>query len=297
MTYEPERLDEWQRYMMSVTGLPAVSLGTVGSAGHHTAGTSYHIGWSSLRTDAYSRQHSRDTKLRTDAASASDTGYGTARFGHGDLVRLTKWAVAEARAGRRPDTREIIGPWGDGRAYRFDALDGWEAELRARGDSHETHMHESWWRDSEHRDKTRYYRPFFEGTTNEEGDDVGWDDRLTVPGWFEDQFPGNFAEGEGTARLFLTAGYGYSRMVHRQAQDLAAGQAAILAAVAGEDVPATVRAELDRHRAALLAELGDDLADRVAARLTQVPAETVREAVRAELGTLRLVADPAGDGD
>lgn len=166
MTYAPQSLKAWRAYMQGKTGLPARSLGHVGSQGHHAAGTSYHIGWDSLFSWAYSRQHPRDTKLKTDAASATDTGYGTSQFTHTDLVDLTKWAVSEARAGRRPDTRELIGPWDDGRAYRFDALNNWKAEQRANGDSHEFHLHESRFRDAENRNWIQYYQPFFEGANN-----------------------------------------------------------------------------------------------------------------------------------
>jgi hypothetical protein len=67
------------------------------------------------------------------------------------------------------------------------------------------------------------------------------------------------------------------------ARDQLAGQAAILAAVTGQDQTAAIRAELDRHRDLLLGELGDDFADGLVERLTDVPAETVRAAVREEL--------------
>jgi hypothetical protein len=64
---------------------------------------------------------------------------------------------------------------------------------------------------------------------------------------------------------------------------IAAGQAAILARLDGEDDGATreiVRGELDRHRELLL---GDDLAGAIADRLTDVPAEQVRLAVEQAL--------------
>lgn len=157
MTYAPQRLLEVRAYLMPRTGLPAVSLGIIGSSGHHATGTSYHIGWPSLKASAYSRQHPRDVKLKTDAASALDIG----NFAR--LVAFTAWMVAEARAGRRPDTREIIGPAADGRAYRWAAENNWVAQRRARGDSHETHTHESYYRDSEKSDKLRYFRAFFDG--------------------------------------------------------------------------------------------------------------------------------------
>jgi hypothetical protein len=79
-----------------------------------------------------------------------------------------------------------------------------------------------------------------------------------------------------------------------QVEELAAGQAAILAAVAGEDVGAAVRAELDTHRAALLAELGQVLVPAVLAGLRDQLGEVADErlvaaaeaGVRAALGGL-----------
>lgn len=241
MTYAPRRLLNLRSYLQDHTGLPAVSLGIIGSQDHHATGTSYHIGWSSLRSGAYSRKHPRDTKLRTDAASATDTGW----FSRGGktLVGLTRWAVAEARAGRRPDTRELIGPWSDGRAYRWAAEGGWKAQLRSRGDSHESHLHESWYRDSEVGDKIRFYRGYFEE------DDVSaeevWDhedphlDLKTgeILRYILNAVRPDRAQTEG-ARVGL-------------AQDLdgvVARQEAILAAVTGQDTVEAVREELDRHR-------------------------------------------------
>ena len=84
-TYAPAPLLQARAYLQQHTGLPAVSLGIVGSDGHHRAETSYHIGWSHLRATAYSRQHARDTSRRTDAASAAvaDDVYAE---GEGELI-------------------------------------------------------------------------------------------------------------------------------------------------------------------------------------------------------------------
>jgi hypothetical protein len=74
---------------------------------------------------------------------------------------------------------------------------------------------------------------------------------------------------------------------------LLAGQAALLAKLGGEDVTTAVRAELDRHRAALVAELGEGLAEAVAAELADVPAEVVEAAVGRALARTSLTVDPA----
>lgn len=154
MSYAPRSILDARAYLTAQTGLAAVSLGIVGDRRH---GTGYHLGEDRLRSGDYSTRTARDRAGLTDAASALDIGR------HDRLVELTGWLVAEARAGRLPDVREIIGPSADGRAYRYDHLSGWDAELRSRGDSHEGHGHVSWYRDSEHRDKTSMFRRFYEG--------------------------------------------------------------------------------------------------------------------------------------
>jgi hypothetical protein len=231
-----------------------VSLGIVGSAGHHATGTSYHIGWSSLKTTAYSRQHPRDVKLKTEAASAFDIGW----FTKGDLslVGLTKWMVAEARAGRRPDTREVIGPGGDGRAYRWAHENGWKAQLRTAGDSHETHTHESYYRDSENSDKIRYFRGYFEG------DDMPIDDADVNKIWNRDDIvkaPEGYSSSNThwTAANVLRSAQYHARLGYEQNQELLAGQQAVLAAVAGKDVVTAVKAELAKHDKAVSDRLAE----------------------------------------
>lgn len=285
MTYAPQPLLDARAYLAQRTGLPWVSLGIVGSAGHHAAGTSYHIGWSDLETWAYSRQHPRDTKLRTEAASALDIG----QWSVDGLVALTAYLVREARAGRLPDVREIIGPAADGRAYRWAAEDGWTPRQRAHGDSHETHTHLSYYRDSEHRSKVEPFRVFFEE------DEMAWDEQIEHRPWVSRLWP--VYEGGSSAGSTLSAALGFARLSADRGEELLARLAGIEAAVAGQDVAAAVRAELDRHRATLLAEVAeqlDGLEDRL--ELPDLPpdvAEQVRALLRAELDRLVLAARPA----
>jgi len=155
MSYAPNSLLELREYVQLHTGLRAVSLGIIGDK-NHTYG--YHLGKDRLKPGDYSAETPRDRAGLSNAASANDIGNFTR------LVELVAFTVAEARAGRMPDLREVIGPAADGRAYRWDFYDG-DVTKRAEGDPHETHGHWSWYRDSEHRDKVGYFRPFFEGTT------------------------------------------------------------------------------------------------------------------------------------
>jgi hypothetical protein len=79
------------------------------------------------------------------------------------------------------------------------------------------------------------------------------------------------------------------------AQQLALSKATH-AVVAGQDPDVVFRAALAEHRAELVAQLGDDVADRVAARLTeQSSPEQVRQALREELGGIRLAVEQPPD--
>jgi hypothetical protein len=121
-----------------------------------------------------------------------------------------------------------------------------------------------------------------------------WLERLAPDATVLRAYPGIRADGY-LAQTWLQYTYRWVRRAADRAAELAAGQAAILAAVAGQDVLAAVRAELDRHRAQLLAELGDGLADQLADRLSEVvPSEQVRTAVAEVLAARDRRA--AGDG-
>lgn len=271
MSYAPARLVALQRYLHDQTGLPLVSLGIVGDAAHRGG---YHCGRDRLVTNDYSARTSRDRAGLTNGASASDIG------NFRGLVRLTMWVVGEARAGRRPDTREIIGPWSDGRAYRFDHLDRWRAELRSRGDSHETHMHESWYRDSEDRDKIRYFRPFFEGE-----DDVDLDDRVNL--WDEKgNKPWRAGKSIGVTKedpsvsvgQLLMWGGEVGHLTHNRVLPALAEIRAMLKVVAGQDAAAAVRAEIG--------QLTDTLVAAVRAAVPEANQATVEAALREVLGSL-----------
>lgn len=154
MSYAPATLLQARAYIKSRTGLSDGALGIVGDS-LHTYG--YHLGADRLKTGDYSRQAARDRAGLSNAASALDIG------SFDRLRELTAFLVREARAGRLGDVRELIGPGSDGRAYRHDHLSGWRAERQSKGNSHEWHLHISYYRDSEQRSKLPPFEQFFEG--------------------------------------------------------------------------------------------------------------------------------------
>lgn len=97
----------------------------------------------------------------------------------------------------------------------------------------------------------------------------------------------------GTSPSMTVAGF--VRWVHKHVVDIktmtreqGATLAALSAAVGGGDVTAAVRAELDRHRAALVAELTENLATALSDEITEIPPAQVEAAVERVLARTRL---------
>lgn len=95
----------------------------------------------------------------------------------------------------------------------------------------------------------------------------------------------------------------FIRWVHKHVVDIktmtreqGATLAALSAAVGGGDVAAAVRAELDRHRAALVAELTENLATALSDEITEVPPAQVEAAVERVLARTRLSVERRKDG-
>jgi hypothetical protein len=124
-----------------------------------------------------------------------------------------------------------------------------------------------------------------EGDDDMEPRDV-WVERLAPDATVLRAYPGIRDDGY-LARTWVQYGYRWARVAADRTAELAAGQAAILAAVAGQDVVAAVTAELDRHRAELLAQVRADLVEVLDHR-----AELGADAVVDEIGR-RLAAAPA----
>jgi hypothetical protein len=158
MTYSPPTIRE----LASVWTLNGgVNLGIVGDLAHIARGVSYHLGEDRLIPGAYSNQTARDRAGLTNAASALD-------LGHADKTKLRKfsvWFVARCRmneAGTR-DVREVIYSPDGVKVLRWDRERGYASTPRTgeADDSHLTHTHISFYRDSETRSKTALFLPYF----------------------------------------------------------------------------------------------------------------------------------------
>lgn len=165
MTYAPASLLTLRVYLASKTGLPNVSLGIVGDSSRHVRG--YHLGRDRIYSangsgDAdYSVRTDRDRSGLSNAASAIDIG------NFKQLRAMSVWLVERARS-NTPDThdiREIIYSPDGVRVLRWDRERGVSSAPRTgeADNSHLTHTHISWYRDSETRDKTSAFKAYFEG--------------------------------------------------------------------------------------------------------------------------------------
>jgi len=160
MTFAPASILAVRKLIQEhVPQLTNVALGIVGSK----STTSYHLGRGDVDSDAYSVVESaRDRNGLSEAASAIDVGAFTITVaGKKRTLRdMSLWLVGQCAAGAEDcrDIREIIySP--DGKVVkRWDRL-----KIRSSGDdSHLTHTHISWFRDSEERDKASVFRRWFQ---------------------------------------------------------------------------------------------------------------------------------------
>ena len=167
MSYAPASLLSLAAYFIAHNTAP---LGIVGDASHTATGTSYHLGKDHLIPGAYSAILPRDKAGLSNAASAIDVG----RVG-GSLTGLqafSRWLVAECMAGWPAgpcvDLREVIYSPDGKTVWRWDAVNNQHATGPGQGDdSHLTHTHISYYRDSEGRDKLAAIAPYFEGTASD----------------------------------------------------------------------------------------------------------------------------------
>jgi hypothetical protein len=149
VTYAPASLQNLRSYLIGV-GAPV--LGIVGNPATHKGG--YHVGKdriygpSGYGSRDYSIQTARDKAGLTNAASAIDIGR------HARLIELGVYLRG------KPDIRELIAERGDG-SHIWRWVDG---RVIGQGDSQELphHLHVSYFRDSEARDKRPAFRAFYE---------------------------------------------------------------------------------------------------------------------------------------
>lgn len=162
MTYAPASIKTAQTYLRSKTGLPWVSLGIVGDEKHRGG---YHCGWNRRRivngtlADYAWQESTRDSSHKTDAAAALDVG--NFAVGGRTLRGFSVWLVGECARGAADtrDIREVIYSPDGKTVKRWDRL----GKRTGGDDSHLTHTHISYFRDSEHRDKTALFKRYFEG--------------------------------------------------------------------------------------------------------------------------------------
>lgn len=164
MTYAPASIKALATYWVQRGG---VNLGIVGDVAHQQKGVSYHLGADQLSATAYSIRTSRDKAGLTNAASAIDLG----RLGGSleELRRFSSWFVGRCRANApgTSDVREVIYAVmsrGVLIVMRWDRERGFASLPRSgeADDSHKTHTHISFYRDSEFRAKVGLFSPYFE---------------------------------------------------------------------------------------------------------------------------------------
>jgi hypothetical protein len=164
MTYAPETLSVLARYWTEQGG---VTLGIVGNRAH-TVG--YHLGRDRIYDGSgpgigdqdYSVQHSRDKAGLSNAASAMDLG----RLGGtlAGLQRFSRWLVARAMEDpmAHRDIREVIYSPDGVKVQRWSGIDNLIHTTPGNGDdSHRTHTHISFFRDSVGRSKVPLFAPYF----------------------------------------------------------------------------------------------------------------------------------------
>jgi hypothetical protein len=172
MSTAPGDLRDLRAYIAAKTGLSLIKLGIVGDRRHLSG---YHLGKDRIydgtgpgRGDQdYSVRTARDKAGLTNDASALDIGL------YGGLRELSGWLVRQARA-ERPgtrDLREVIYTLDGRTVLRWDRERGADSTPRPgeADDSHLTHTHISYYRDSRGRDK----RPLFARYFDAEDDSMG----------------------------------------------------------------------------------------------------------------------------
>jgi hypothetical protein len=162
MTFAPASCLAVRHEFQNHASLSNDALGIVGDDNHVQSGSSYHLGKSALRPNSYTIvESSRDKNGLSEAASANDIGYFSIRVGDKThtLRTFSAWLVGQCKAGTADtrDIREVIYSTDGQVVRRWDRLG-----IRSTGDdSHLSHTHISWFRDSEDHDRAAVVRRYF----------------------------------------------------------------------------------------------------------------------------------------
>lgn len=165
MSTNPASLRALGAYWVAQGG---VNLGVVGNAAHRKG---YHLGKDriydgsgpGLGSADYSVQTARDKAGLSDAASAIDLGRLDGSLPA--LYRFSRWLVTQCQANKpgARDFREVIYSPDGVKVLRWDRQRGLASAPRSgeADNSHLTHTHISFYRDSETRDKRPVFAPYF----------------------------------------------------------------------------------------------------------------------------------------
>lgn len=287
MTFAPASCLAVRHVFQDHTSLPDVSLGIVGDDNHAQTASSYHLGRSANKPSSYTiTESARDRNGLSEAASANDIGYFSIDVGGRThtLRTFSVWLAGQCAAGA-PDTadiREVIySP--DGRSVkRWDRLG-----VRSTGDdSHLSHTHISWFRDSESHDRAAVIRRYFSEIQGQ-GEDMTFE---------ADQVPVKYpAVNVANPTVAGPWALGSARDLSQETRDLVKAltttvtlnQKAILAAVTNADDGAAVLAAVQAESAKIRQDLATGEAQDVAT------AAAIGTAV-AELRALRALLEQAG---
>jgi hypothetical protein len=296
MTFAPASCLAVRRVFQDHTTLSDAALGVVGDDNHAQNASSYHLGKSANKPNSYTiTESSRDKNGLSEAASANDIGYFSISVGGKkyDLRHMSMWLVEQCKAGAADtkDIREVIySP--DGKSVkRWDALG-----IRSTGDdSHLSHTHVSWFRDSENRDRAAVFRRYF---TEIQGEDMAitdtdavkifnTDTAVPVRPWMGDA--GTNPSLAAATMLARTADEAHAANVAATAalSQIKLNQAALLAAVTNADDGAAVVAAVQAEAAKIRQDIAAGEAQDVAT------AAAIGAAVT-ELRALRSLLDQAG---
>jgi hypothetical protein len=273
MSYAPDTLKAARTFYINTLAkagykIDPLSVGIVGDDSHASSGTSYHLGKDALKSTAYSIVESaRDKNGLTDAAAAIDLGSFsiTVKGKSHNLRTFSAWLVAQCKANTADtkDIREVIYSLDGTTVERWDRLG-----KRTTGDSsHLTHTHESWFRDSEGRDKTAHLRRYFTEIGVLEDEDVALTeaelDKIADRVW---NLKLTGSTSPGPARNMLQNTFNEAQAAHATAQAVQAAVTALATSVGqvDEEVVAAL-AEAGRSDADVAAVLRAALGDRAAA--------------------------------